>query len=69
MANTGAVVAVLCSSLPVRAKWLSRARFQETNLQVSSSPAGSEIVSLNLRSLSADTLGFEADLKLYKKQC
>lgn len=69
MANTGAVVAVLCSSLPVRAKWLSRARFQETNLQVPSRPAGSEIVSLNLRSLSTDTLGFEVDLKLSKKLC
>lgn len=63
MANAG-VAAVLCSSLPVRAKWLSRARFQETSLQIPPRPAGSEVVSLNL---SADALGFEADLKLSKK--
>lgn len=67
MANAGAVAAVLCSSLPVRAKWLSRARFQETSLQIPPRPAGSEVASLNLRSLSTDALGFEADLKLSKK--
>lgn len=33
-ADTGAAAAVLCSSLPVRAKWLSRAWFQETSLQI-----------------------------------
>lgn len=66
IANTGAVAAVLCSDLPVRAKWLSRARFQETSLQIPRRPAGSEIIALNMKSLSADALGFEADLKLSK---
>lgn len=66
MANTGAVAAVLCSDLPVRAKWLSGARFQETSLQIPTRPAGSEIIALNMKSLSADALGFEADLKLSK---
>lgn len=54
-------------SLPMRATWMSRARFQETVFRFLLRPAGSEIVSPDLGSLSTDLLGFGAGLKWCKK--